>query len=587
MKKRMLYTFFFVLVWVGILAVVEGVMRLTGIGYDTTPFQRVKLLPSYCRDNGRFSLKYYPSQPISDPAEKFLHLFPATKPAKTLRIFVLGGSTAQGFPYLSPHSFSGIIAEALRTTGLYEDVEVINLGMSALSSYYVADVAPKILAYHPDAVIIYSGQNEYYGTITSLSRPFWAQKLSLALKEWRIFQWLFSLVENRHTPPSVTLMAQQFASHRIPPDPQKDNQIARDFVRNIDATIRLLSRHHVPVFVYDVVANLIDMPPFSSEGEEEIAPFLASFTNDARLLARSLRERGVLDELATRFPSNAHVLYLRGLDALERGGDFLGLLEQARDMDTTPFRFRRPIHEGLLSLAQKHASNAFFVFIPLREEIIRAYGEQGFGNTLFIDHLHFNRRGQQFLARVFCQYYLRYVHASPEAVSQVSRFFESPQAVEESISYHPYYDAQAESRILGLVDQPPYSLMRLPYHPPLQDPHPFFASLPSDLLPLALSTNDNDFVRRYFIFLYEKGDRIEMARLINAIKQTAPAHPQSYYNIALFLSTTNSFSPQASQAWIMAILLSDRTNRTILTNAIRYFTIHHQEHILSEWRIYP
>ncbi|RMF09153.1 MAG: hypothetical protein D6762_04305, partial [Candidatus Neomarinimicrobiota bacterium] len=117
------------------------------------------------------------------------------KPAGGIRIFVLGGSTTAGYPTL----FSGSFPTMLRTRleAMYPDrtIEVVNLGMTAVNTYTVRDFARECLSYEPDALVIYSGHNEFYGALGtgSSQRPFWGSNRSLtlayiALKKTRLFQ---------------------------------------------------------------------------------------------------------------------------------------------------------------------------------------------------------------------------------------------------------------------------------------------------------------------------------------------------------------------------------------------------------------
>ncbi|URA10804.1 SGNH/GDSL hydrolase family protein [Thermospira aquatica] len=589
--KKILFTMVFFFILAGCFFTLEGIFRLAGIGYPTQPFQRARFVPQYYKDNPNFTKKYYPSSPLSEPSVHFHNLFPTLKSPGTLRLFVVGGSTAQGFPYYPNHSFSKIIEKALETTGLYERVEVINLGFSALSSYYVADVAPKLLRYQPDALIIYAGQNEYYGTLTSLEKPSWMQKLYLALKEWRIFQWLFSLIETRKTLPDESLMSQQFANKRIPADRSLDDKIARDFIRNLQSVVKKYRFHRIPVFVYEPVANLIDMPPFSSENESELktllTPYRSLFTNPT-LLAEKLSKENILDMLQARFPSNAHVLYLAGLKAKSEGKPFLELLEKAKDNDTTPFRYRSPLQHALRNFIENETNKGYLAFIPLQDIIINKRGSNSFDNSIFIDHLHFNRTGQALLAQTFCESWLTFTKANSNAFRQVAEFFTLSNEREEAIFMHPLYDFEAQGRIIGLLQKPPYSLMLFPYRPSFDlTKHPFALTTPSSLLALYSQTNTDDFTKIYFSYLYTNGLTLEIASLVNTIRWLSPSHPQSYYNVAILLSSSNSFSESAAMAWLYAILFSEKTNTTILSNARGYFRLHKKEDILFKWRIKP
>src|SRR5690606_25363071 len=119
------------------------------------------------------------------------NLFAAEKPPSRLRIFVVGGSTAQGYPYQRNHSFTAIAQAALRSVGA--DVEVVNLGNSAMSSYYVREVLGDLPEYEPDAVVVYAGHNEYYGTPSIFTGGSHTTRMALLqLKKYRSVQLLES-----------------------------------------------------------------------------------------------------------------------------------------------------------------------------------------------------------------------------------------------------------------------------------------------------------------------------------------------------------------------------------------------------------
>ena len=91
--------------------------------------------------------------------------FDIQKKANTFRVFVLGGSSAEGFPYSPMGSFSRYIRRRLELVYPNTPVEVINLGMTAVNSYTLLDLLPGVLKQKPDLILIYAGHNEYYGAL--------------------------------------------------------------------------------------------------------------------------------------------------------------------------------------------------------------------------------------------------------------------------------------------------------------------------------------------------------------------------------------------------------------------------------------
>jgi hypothetical protein len=85
--------------------------------------------------------------------------------------------------------------------------EVINLSLTAVNSYTVLGFAEELVKYQPDAVLIYSGHNEYYGTLgvastNSVGSDPRVIKLLLALRQLRIVQLISNLFQK--TRPSLT-----------------------------------------------------------------------------------------------------------------------------------------------------------------------------------------------------------------------------------------------------------------------------------------------------------------------------------------------------------------------------------------------
>jgi hypothetical protein len=88
-------------------------------------------------------------------------VFPASKPAGTVRVFTLGGSTTYGRPFEDTTSFSGWLRAYLRSAEPTTRWEVINAGGISYASYRVVTLMEELVEYEPDLFIIYSGNNEF------------------------------------------------------------------------------------------------------------------------------------------------------------------------------------------------------------------------------------------------------------------------------------------------------------------------------------------------------------------------------------------------------------------------------------------
>jgi len=102
--------------------------------------------------------------------------------------------------------------------------EIINLSLTAVNSYTTLGFAREVVDYDPDAVLIYTGHNEYYGAPGVASNravgdnPFLIH-LTLRLREFRLFQLLTNLYE-KITPGDAgsggTRMQRMVAEEHIP-----------------------------------------------------------------------------------------------------------------------------------------------------------------------------------------------------------------------------------------------------------------------------------------------------------------------------------------------------------------------------------
>src|SRR5512137_2319142 len=95
--------------------------------------------------------------PLMAPTAPFL----LERPAGGLRIFILGGSAAAGWPYhLGDTSISALLKRTLQQ--LYPDrsIEVLNMAAGTYASHRVKLLFEEVLHYQPDAILLYNGNNE-------------------------------------------------------------------------------------------------------------------------------------------------------------------------------------------------------------------------------------------------------------------------------------------------------------------------------------------------------------------------------------------------------------------------------------------
>jgi lysophospholipase L1-like esterase len=145
------------------LGVAEGGLRLAGIGDpDVSRSSRLKYqqiyLPVFEEATTRDGALV---RRVAD-ARLAYDAFLDRKEPQSIRVFVFGGSAAAGLGFSPNASFAGFLERMLRDAHPDATVEVVNLGMVALASRQVKILVEDVCRrYEPDAVVVYSGNNEF------------------------------------------------------------------------------------------------------------------------------------------------------------------------------------------------------------------------------------------------------------------------------------------------------------------------------------------------------------------------------------------------------------------------------------------
>lgn len=132
------------------------------------------------------------SEPASD-------IFEVNKSDTTIRIFCLGESTMAGLSYSMNATAPSFLRERLRDLFPHSKIEVVNLGLSAITSYIVLDFVRELVSYKPDLFVVYLGHNEFYGVHgagSSIRIPggHWLTRLTITLLKSRTYLLLRSVL---------------------------------------------------------------------------------------------------------------------------------------------------------------------------------------------------------------------------------------------------------------------------------------------------------------------------------------------------------------------------------------------------------
>ena len=273
-RKKPPKWFYGVLVSLPIIFLVLLEIFLRIINYGANFNQWVNVGEGKYTINSNISKKYFPGGDFNPTASE--DEFDINKKENTFRVFILGESSAEGFPYNPMGSFSRYIRKRLELVYPNTSIEVINLGMSAISSYTLLDLIPGVLDQKPDLILIYTGHNEYYGalgvgSVQSFGSSRTLIELMLYLDKFKITQLVsnslyrvLSLFSSGNNKSSGTMMSNMAKDKYILLDSKLFDEGVEQFRENMTDILKSIKDKGVPVILGRLVSNLKDQKPFIS-----------------------------------------------------------------------------------------------------------------------------------------------------------------------------------------------------------------------------------------------------------------------------------------------------------------------------------
>ncbi|HEY8956801.1 hypothetical protein [Chitinophaga sp.] len=393
---------------------VEAGLRLFDYGHSLQLFITSPQNHDYYQLNPAASLKYFSNADIATKGNS--ELFKKVKDPGTLRIFVLGESTTIGYPYFHNGSFHRWLQFRLMHTNPDQRLEIINLSLTGVNSYTVEGFAKELLPYQPDAVLIYTGHNEYYGCLGTgstdkIAGSSFLVHLVLQLRELRITQLMANALQK--VPPlklsgkeggGKTRMEMMVAEQQIPLGSAMYERGIAQFTANMDNTLRILNGANVPVFISNLVSTEKDLFPFIS-----IAPDSTTYPNFGAVYRQGEQAIAKGDSAAAMryfldaensYSAHAGCNYYLGVLALQKGDSSAAktYFDKARDLDALRFRAPSKLNKVLLDLCSKY-KNAHLVDANAAFEA--ASPGHIIGNNLILEHVHPNLNGYALLSDVF------------------------------------------------------------------------------------------------------------------------------------------------------------------------------------------
>ncbi|MED6301822.1 MAG: tetratricopeptide repeat protein [Pseudomonadota bacterium] len=534
---------------------VEFALGLMGVGTHYQYFNQIDIDgEAFYQENPDFADQFYPPSLNVGPLQ---NTFAAERSDDRLRVFVLGGSAAMGFPHKN-HGVDRLLAAQLRSLFPNRDVEVVNTAMTSVNSHVVYQVAQTLPFESADVAVILMGNNEVVGPygpgtfnqnfLSSLS----AIRALQALKRTRLWQLLdSSLAEVQSSDAKADLEwqgMQMFVDNGVAEDDPRMSAVYEHFEDNLRDIVDTLHAKGMHVVLSTVPVNLRQSAPFLSIGRDDL-----SASDEAKLAA--LRERAEAQALNGRW-REAQDLWQQAiaLDAghadshfqlatsLENLGEFAlarSHYERALDLDGLRFRADTRINAIIERVARGYDSSNVS-FVNSSKGFDRASAPYAPGWDLLVEHVHYDFSGNAVLARIFARAIARYL--SPTTPPKLLKTEE----VAARIGFPNHETIENLKNLQGMAKQPPF-----PGQSNYQD---YLAFLATELSSVTGEVGEpKDVVRRrQQVLVNGEGDwklHFEMTALARHLKNKQaqyyhleqlfklyPHNRESYINLATLLS---------------------------------------------------
>ncbi|MDJ0906392.1 MAG: tetratricopeptide repeat protein [Woeseiaceae bacterium] len=440
-------------------------LRVTGVGTSFDYFHEIDINgePHY-QENPDFADQFYPPSLNIGPVE---NTFAVEPDPDRVRVFVLGGSAALGFPHKN-HGLDRLLETQLRAALPSQPVEVINLAMTSVNSHVVYAVAKSLPADSADFAVILMGNNEVVGPYGpgTFNQNFLANTTLIrglqALKRTRIWQALDGLIQQLRPTDALQDLEwegmQMFANNGVPQDDPRMEGVYRHFGNNLADTVDVLRGKGMHVVVSSVPVNLRQSAPFLSVRGP-------AFSQDHLDLWRERTRQGAESAAAANWNeavahfqaaleidpdyADTHFRLATAFENLGEHDEARAHYERALDLDALRFRADTRINQVIQEIAGSAEGDAFS-FVDSAAAFEEASQPFQPGWNLLLEHVHFDFAGNHVLAAGIAR-------AIVSALEGPAGFEPLPAAEVARRVGFPNHDTIAEiENLQGMIQHPPF-----------------------------------------------------------------------------------------------------------------------------------
>ncbi len=447
----------------------ELTLRIFHFGYPTTALVETSINgTNYVRDNSDFAYRFFPKK----LAQEFVPLqFKAEKSKDVFRIFILGGSAAQGIPDPA-YSFGRILDVMLQLRYPDKKFEILSLAMTAINSNVVLEIAKDCIEYNPDLFIVYLGNNEVvgpYGPGTVLTPIFSNSSLlhlTIRLKATKISQLITMGLEKLNVFKSSYDRwkgMKMFLQNKVQLNDPALEVTYRNFNDNLEELNRISNDNDIKIIYNTVVSNLKDCPPFNSVHRANISSSEQKKWDELYSSGSAFENAGEFDEAITKYLeaekidsqyANLHFklgrCYWQTKNFTEAGKSY----KLAREYDCNRFRADNRINEIIRSAATEIPGTTFLAD-ALSE--IKKHSPHGVpGNEFLYEHVHMKFEGNYLVAKTILN---QLEQIFPDALKDRKTNIQiSDLLCAALLAYNNFERYQIRELVLnGFIRQPPFT----------------------------------------------------------------------------------------------------------------------------------
>ncbi len=391
---------------------IEAGLRLIGVGAPMDFFIPDEK-PGYFQTNPAFTTLFMPAQFGIRPLNFRLRQH---KDPGSLRVFVLGESAAQGTPEPA-FGFAAQLQAQLSARYAGRKVEVFNLGITAINSHVVREVARQLPAFAPDLFVIYMGNNEVIGpygpgsVYLATMPPLWAIRASVWVRHLRLGQVLLGLIQRAgfgQARPMEWRGMDTFTPGTVRGGDPRLEAVARNFERNLRDIIAVARAAGARTVVSTLVANLRDSSPFVSLHRAgltaaELTAWQDAYDAGMRALKLDETERARMQFAAALSidPEHADTHFLLGRIEERRGESAAARRHYVEALHWDALRFRPDprLNTIIRRVARESGPTVRLVDAAMEMGADPESTTAPAGSEVLFEHVHFNWAGNARLAR--------------------------------------------------------------------------------------------------------------------------------------------------------------------------------------------